>query len=76
MELTKVNSSNIDSIGFENDELFVKFKNNNIYKYDKVPKELYEKFLTAESPGRFLKEHVLNKYAYTKLGTQPLREVL
>lgn len=42
MELVNVNSSNLKSIGYENNTLVVKFNNGGIYWYSNVPQNIYE----------------------------------
>lgn len=58
------NSLNVREIIYEelNKELFVKFKNNYIYKFNNVPKDVFIKFINSESKGRFVHEHLKDKY--------------
>lgn len=67
MKMIKVNSSNIESIGYEKNDLFVEFKTGNIYKYSNVEKTLYEDFLKSESKGQFLNSFIKNNYKYSRL---------
>lgn len=62
-----VASSNIDSIGWENDVLEVKFKSGGIYEYDNVPESEFEDFLNASSKGRYFLHHIKNAYNYRKI---------
>jgi hypothetical protein len=62
MERIKVESSNIESVGWENDTLEVAFKNNRTYHYHDLTKEVYEMFLKAESKGKFLNQFVKERY--------------
>jgi len=70
MNYTKVESSNIDGIGYENGTLFVKFKNNSEYKYAGVPAELYEQLKKAESKGKFINESVKGRFNFEKVNTK------
>lgn len=67
MILTKVESSNIESVGWENNTLYVKYLSGGYYAYQNVPKEVYDNFCAAESKGRFMNAEVKNKYNYTRL---------
>lgn len=67
MELVNVNSSNIKSIGYENNTLVVKFNTGSIYWYSNVPQNVYEELLNAPSKGHYLNESVKNKYADCRL---------
>jgi len=77
MELIKIKSSNIEQVGFEenvkisfNQEpmnvLRVVFNSGYTYDYYKVPKEIYESLLEAESAGMYFHKNIKNKYAYEK----------
>lgn len=62
-----VKSANVESIGHQPGELHVKYKNGGRYVYHRVPADLLSKALAAESPGKFLAEHVKGKFTHTKL---------
>jgi len=67
----KVNSSTIKEIDREviNDELFLKvtFNNGREYLYQNVPSNVYEDFLVAPSKGKYLNEHIVGRYNYTRI---------
>ena len=68
MNLIKVESSNIDSIGYNSSqELFVKYKGGNIYKYKDVPNKLVEDLMKAESKGKYMNSIIKNNYKYEKV---------
>lgn len=67
MIMNKVDSSNIESIGYEKNDLIVEFKNGNTYKYFNVEKTLYEAFLKSDSKGKFLNNFIKNNYKYSKM---------
>jgi hypothetical protein len=54
MNLCKVLSSNIDSIGFEKGVMQVKFKNGGLYEYQGVTLEQFVALKSAESVGKHL----------------------
>src|SRR5690348_4515312 len=53
MRCVPVESSCIDSVGYENEVLEVRFGNGGVYRYFEVPAQLYRQLLAAESKGRF-----------------------
>ena len=67
MERESVVSSNIESIGWENDILEVEFLNGGIYQYFGVPKDVYEDMLIAESVGKYLHYYIKGFYNYQKV---------
>lgn len=64
VKMTKVNSSNIAAIGYNEvkQTLVVLFHSGTTYTYTPVLKETYEEFLKAESIG---------KYFYSNIKTNP-----
>lgn len=60
--ITITGSSNIDSIGYDEDVgvLQVKFHHGGIYDYTPITKGGYESFLSSESKGKFFAEHIKN----------------
>lgn len=67
---SSVESSNIAMIGYddETEELHVKFNSGAEYVYNDVPEEVFEEFLSADSKGQYLNEHIKGKYQYRKVG--------
>lgn len=66
VKFTEVNSSNIISIGYDNNSLYVNYKSGT-YKYENVDRSVYESLLTSESKGRFMNENIKGKYSYSKI---------
>ena len=64
-----VESSNIKQIGYDEErkELFVRFLNEALYVYEKVPETVFSEFLKAESKGKFLIREIKNVYTFRKL---------
>lgn len=63
MTTTKVDSSLIDSIGYDEETkiLRVHYKSSNsTYEYSNVPKESFDAIMAAESKGRELRNQVIN----------------
>ena len=67
----KVQSSTIAEIDREvvNEKLFLKviFTNGREYLYEDVPADVYEKFLVADSKGKYLHENIIGKYNYLRI---------
>ena len=51
-----------------NHRLRIRFVSGTVYDYKGVPKELYEKFRSAISKGKFLNEEIKEKYRFEKIG--------
>ena len=69
MNRTPVISSNLVSVGYDNDTmtLEVEFKGNSIYHYFDVPEIVYQELMRASSLGRFMHANIKNNYRYTKV---------
>jgi hypothetical protein len=63
----KVQSSNIDSVAWLNDTLFIRFHHGGEYAYDGVPHNVFEDMLKAPSVGKFFHAEVKNKFEYRRL---------
>lgn len=57
-----VESSNVKQIGYEDNTLFVLFKNNGLYKYFDVPSDVFQTVLNAESVGKALNSKIKKIY--------------
>jgi hypothetical protein len=77
MKIVKVKSNNIDMVGFEEDyrismgsraitRMRVIFSHGGAYDYYRVPKEVYDDFLKADSQGVFFHKNIKKNYAYEK----------
>jgi len=69
MERVRVKSSNIMSIGYDEDMnmLEIEFKHNRIYQYYGVEPSVYESLMKADSHGKFFNAHIINKYRYKEV---------
>ena len=54
MNLFPVTSSRMSKVGWENNKMFVQFKNGQIYVYEGVSKSEYDSFLNSPSLGSAL----------------------
>ena len=68
-EMTPVSSSNIDSIGYDeqNQEVYVRFLNNSLYVYKGVPEHEFRNLLKAPSHGSYLHRNFKNVYPYERV---------
>lgn len=62
-----VASSNITSVGWENDVLEVEFKTGQVYKYFGVPTDVAESLKTADSVGQFFNSKIRGAYKFKKV---------
>lgn len=77
MELQKVQSSNIDEVGFAAGVLIVKFKNGSKYQYNNVPDEEFKGLIAANSIGSYFNQNIKTKYDCIKMedGTQEFEKI-
>lgn len=71
-QMTKVESSQIDSMGHDpiHNVMQVAFKNGGVYSYSNVPETVYRDILTAESVGKAFNATVKknpSEYPFTKV---------
>lgn len=64
MERIRVRSSNIYSVGYEanTSTLEVEFNSGSIYRYSRVPEQVYEALMSARSHGTYFNDHVRDNY--------------
>jgi hypothetical protein len=68
-EMIAVSSSNVESIGYDEniESLYVKFINGSIYEYKNVPKMVFEQLLFAPSIGSYMHRNIKGSFAYEKV---------
>ena len=69
MSWISVDSSNIDKIKHEDNNLYVQFLDGSIYEYIDVPHNIYQNMLTSQSKGKYLHQYIKGIYQYSKLET-------
>jgi KTSC domain-containing protein len=62
-----VESSVIDSVGYEDKVLEVRFSNGGLYRYFGVPPEVCFDLLKADSIGRFFNDRIRGSYSCKRL---------
>lgn len=69
MERTAVSSSNISSIGYdqESNTLEVEFHSGAVYQYFDVPLNIYQEFMAADSKGQYFAQHIKGYFRYVKV---------
>lgn len=73
MEQRAVVSSNISDAGFDGQALFLRFHSGEVYRYDGVPRGVFDAMERADSAGRFFHKFVKGKYRYTRLDIDPFQ---
>ncbi len=70
MQRTKVSSSNLHSIGYDNmtNTLEIEFLHGGIYQYSNVPEHIYTGLVSASSHGSYFHNNIkLAGYSYKKI---------
>lgn len=69
-EMIPVSSSNIESIGYDeqNEHVYVRFLNGSLYVYKGVPLHEFENLRDAPSLGSYLHRNYKNVYPYERIG--------
>lgn len=67
MNMIRVQSSNISSIGYENGTLRISFNSGGLYSYSGVPESVYTSLMSASSHGSYFAQHIKDRYPFTKL---------
>lgn len=68
MQMISVSSSDISSIGYENNTLYVRFNKGGLYSYSGVPYTVYNSLMNAPSHGKYFAAHIKNTYPYSRIG--------
>ena len=68
VEMTYVDSSNIEAVGYDDaaEELHVRFLTGATYVYHGVPRHIFDDLVAAPSKGSFLNREVKGVYAFAK----------
>ena len=69
MERKHVDSSNIESIGYDSESqtLEIEFLKGSIYQYFDVPQNVYEEMMVADSQGKYLAQNIKGVYRFSKV---------
>lgn len=77
MKRFPVESSNIKSIGYDNNRqtLEIEFYSGALYQYFDVSEEIYQATISSESVGRYFSENIKSNYSYTSLSSASFSEL-
>jgi hypothetical protein len=69
MRRVALSSTTVVSAGYDEGSrtMEIEFTGGAVYRYDDVPREVFDGLLAAESVGRFFNERVRDVYAFTRL---------
>jgi hypothetical protein len=69
MEMIPVKSSNLNSVGYDaiNLTLDIKFHEGHVYRYFKVPLNIYNGLMTAISHGKYFDQYIKGHYRFIKI---------
>ena len=69
MNRISVESSNIESIGYDSNSkiLEIEFNNYSIYRYYEVAEDVYDELMAAPSKGKYLIAKIRDRYRYEKI---------
>jgi len=64
-----VSSSNVAAVGYQEADqaLFVEFHSGALYRYEGVPRDVYDAFVAASSKGRFVWQRLRDRYSYRRV---------
>ncbi|XVX21462.1 KTSC domain-containing protein [Actinomycetota bacterium] len=59
-----VESQIIHSVGYDADSMVleVQFRNGWVYRYEAVPRDVFQAFMSAPSHGKYLKRYIVDDY--------------
>ena len=69
MNRTPVSSSNLSSVGYDENSriLEIEFNDGSVYTYSNVPISIYEGLMAASSHGKYFHQHIRDVYQYTQI---------
>lgn len=69
MNREPVSSSNVESVGYDEDSqtLEIEFKNGTLYQYFDVPQNIFNSLVGADSVGIYLAENIKGSYRYSRV---------
>lgn len=69
MNRSPVSSSNLSSVGYDEDSkiLEIEFNDGSVYQYSNVPQNIYEGLMSASSHGKYFHRNVRGSYNYKQI---------
>lgn len=68
MNMISVDSSNLESVGYENGTLYIRFNSGGLYSYSNVSISVFNGLLATDSKGKYFDRNIKNIYLCHKLG--------
>jgi hypothetical protein len=64
-----VKSRMLAAVAYKHDwkQLYLRFRSGDVYCYRGVPGEAYQELLAADSKGKYVLSHILNRYPYQRI---------
>lgn len=66
MKMIPVSSSDLSSVGYEDDTLYIRFNSGATYYYRNVPESVYINLMNAPSKGKYFHAHIKGVYPFGK----------
>ncbi|WP_409338765.1 KTSC domain-containing protein [Halalkalicoccus ordinarius] len=69
MNRTPVSSSNLSSVGYDENSriLEIEFNDGSVYQYSNVPISIYNGLMAASSHGKYFHRNIRDAYHYTQI---------
>lgn len=69
MEMYNVESTNIHSIGYDDEKaiLVIEFLGGSVYEYYDVPSYVFDELMSAESKGRYANMNIYKMYSQSRI---------
>ena len=69
MSWVPVKSKMLSAVAYNADwqQLYLKYRSGDVYCYRGVPAERYDGLLAADSKGKYVRSHILNRYPYQRI---------
>ena len=61
----------IKELAYDAGTLYVRFRDNDWYKYSDVPEEVYKSFVESPSKGKFFRQNIMTDYASARCTEPP-----
>ena len=68
MEMQRVDSTDIASVGYADGILNIRFHSGGLYRYSNVPLAIYQSLISASSKGKYFHANIKGRYGDTKIG--------
>ncbi len=64
MQLYPVTSSNLDSVGYSDGVMRIRFKSGGLYEYHNITESVYTDLITASSVGKYFSDNIKDNPQY------------